>query len=1268
MTRNIYALLVGIDKYPSPVPELEGCVNDINAIEEYLKERIDQQNYQPHIVKLPNEDATRQAVIDNFEQHLGKAGSNDVALFYYSGHGSQEPAPPEFWHLEPDRMDETLVCWDSRTSNWDLADKELAYLIGEVAKNNPHIVVILDSCHSGSGTRDAIQKGVRHAPADRRPRELKDFIFSLSDLGEITKSSEDAANSTEEKSSSWNLPQGKHVLLAACRDREVASEYSVDGKQRGAFSYFLLDTLTKSNNILSYRELFKRTSALVRARIKDQTPQLEAINLGNLDDIPFLGDLQALKSRSPFFTLSFDGNDWVIDGGAVHGIPQPYGDPFLLALYPQGSKADDMRQPNLSIGKATIIEVQPHQSIVKIEPESLTTDPNTVLNAVIVSLPIPSLGIYIEGDDDAKASNQLKAVRQVLATSGHGGNKSLYVREVEVSTEAQYRLLIQNKQFVITKPNDDRPLVRQLQGYTEFNTIKVIKTLEHMARWSAVSSLSSQSSVLPENAIKLQIYRREVEVTDSHIHLEYENKDGKWNPPTFQIKLTNTTDKDLYCAILDLPETYGVIVADIFPQGDSTGGGTWIKAGKELWAMYKGKKEIPTSIPNELWNQGITEFQDVLKLIVSTKEFDAELLKQDELPPPNIGLKKSVYRSLAKPSALNNLMYRVQTRHFADSGESEVDDWITSQITITTTRPKDTQIINEDTVTDLGFGVTIQQNPGLKASARLSTVPQSTRDLGSHLLPPILRDYSQPFQFTASRGVDPGLSVLELQVSEADSSSILSVTSENPLILSVDKKLGEDEHVLPVAFDGEFFIPLGRGRGVGGGKTEIVIERLPDPVTERKRSLSGSIRIFFQKVISERLGLESPYPKLRVATVAPDEKVKYEEDTQKVKAAVALADKIVLYIHGIIGDTESMVPSVRRAKIEIDGQSKPLVEMYDLVLTFDYENLNTHIKDIGKQLKEKLEAVGLVPNHGKQLHIVAHSMGGLVSRSFIEQWGGNQVVQHLFMLGTPNAGSPWPAVQDTLTTALAIGLNSLSLSPLSAAVLGSLVAAIEAIDINLDEMHPTNSPFLAELNNFADPQCPYSIIAGNTSLMPVEANNKLQKFLKDSLRRVVEFPFLGENNDIAVTVASIKSVPDSRNPQPLKEEVACDHLSYFGHPAGLNGLANAVARAFGNIDRDARTSPVVDVMGGSNSNSYQLEVEVAEQNPVPIPNPITETNNQFEEPVTSSRSSNQLLMGAITIASFTALLIGFILWNQSQNKPPLEQKPASQSIQIHSLG
>ena len=104
---------------------------------------------------LKNGEATRQAVVDAFSDHLGKAKKGDVALFYYSGHGSQEQAPEEFWKLEPDHLDETLVLFDSRSpGSWDLADKEIAKLIGDVAAKGPHVAVILDCCHSGSGTRE----------------------------------------------------------------------------------------------------------------------------------------------------------------------------------------------------------------------------------------------------------------------------------------------------------------------------------------------------------------------------------------------------------------------------------------------------------------------------------------------------------------------------------------------------------------------------------------------------------------------------------------------------------------------------------------------------------------------------------------------------------------------------------------------------------------------------------------------------------------------------------------------------------------------------------------------------------------------------------------------------------------------------------------------------------------------------------------------------------------------------------------------------------
>ena len=631
MTHRIYGLLVGIDDYPPPVPKLEGCVNDVNAIEDYLRNRLDTNQYELHLQRLTtngqDEKPTRKAVIAGFEQHLSQATEQDVVLFYYSGHGSQEPAPPEFWHLEPDRMDETLVCWDSRTTDWDLADKELAYLIAQVAKNNPHIIIILDSCHSGSGTRDVVpSKGVRHSPADRRARSIEDFIFSLQDLEAIQINTTN--QETADEPSGWNLPVGRHIVLSGCRDSELASEYSGDGQQRGAFSYFLLDTLQKTNGSLTYRELFKRASTLVRSRVKDQSPQLESTIQEDLE-LPFLGGEGAIAKREPYFTLSYENNCWLIDAGAVHGILEGNGsDRLQLALYPLGTPVEQMRQLSAAVGEAQVIEVRPHQSVVEIitAPDELT--PDTVLNAVITSLPLPPLGVYFEGDEAA-----INLAKEELQTIGIGGQPSLYVREVENVTEAQYRLLAQGSQYLITKPTDNRPLVKQLDGYTPANARKAVENLEHIARWTAVVQLEeTPGNRIPADAVKMQFYQPDgTEIMNFPLQLSYQYQNGKWKTPTFRLKLTNTSEERLFCTVLDLPENYSVS-APLFPGNNS---GIWIEPGDEVWAFRK--KEIPASVPDKLWKQGVTEYQDVLKLIVSTAEFDASLMCQEGLEQPKLG-------------------------------------------------------------------------------------------------------------------------------------------------------------------------------------------------------------------------------------------------------------------------------------------------------------------------------------------------------------------------------------------------------------------------------------------------------------------------------------------------------------------------------------------------------------------------------------------------------------------------------------------------------
>src|SRR5207244_1159529 len=111
-------------------------------------------------------------------------------------------------------------------------------------------------------------------------------------------------------------------------------------------------------------------------------------------------------------------------------------------------------------------------------------------------------------------------------------------------------------------------------------------------------------------------------------------------------------------------------------------------------------------------------------------------------------------------------------------------------------------------------GVQLHGHPTLKANARLATAPLATRDL-NRSLPRLLVDdptVCRPFALARTRGAAPDLSVLELtEVSDPS-----AVTPAAPLRLTVPVPLAPDEHVLPVASDGEFFLPLGRVAGRAG--------------------------------------------------------------------------------------------------------------------------------------------------------------------------------------------------------------------------------------------------------------------------------------------------------------------------------------------------------------------------------------------------------------------------------------------------------------------
>jgi hypothetical protein len=108
MKPKLIALLVAINDYPDPIPALNGCINDLEKIAGYLG--TESEHFDINILKLTDGEATKENIAEKFVTHLGLAGPDDVALFYFAGHGTQEFADPVFETMEPDSKLEVLVC------------------------------------------------------------------------------------------------------------------------------------------------------------------------------------------------------------------------------------------------------------------------------------------------------------------------------------------------------------------------------------------------------------------------------------------------------------------------------------------------------------------------------------------------------------------------------------------------------------------------------------------------------------------------------------------------------------------------------------------------------------------------------------------------------------------------------------------------------------------------------------------------------------------------------------------------------------------------------------------------------------------------------------------------------------------------------------------------------------------------------------------------------------------------------------------------------
>lgn len=268
------ALLVGINDY-APAgpggPDLRGCVNDVRLA---LNTLVPMRVIQPHpsfTRILTDARATREAILAGLRWLLQPTARFERLIFFYSGHGTRTV---DTSGDEIDHQDEAICPHDYATAGL-IKDDDLAQIFK--GARNGVLEVILDSCHSGTGTREL--KALEALPEEETfgiryvepPVDQQFFIDAGSDVPvRGFMKWETNLNRLAVPVMSMN-----HVLWAACADNQTAAEARIGGQYNGVFSYCFFQTVAQTGFGIPRRQLDAIVNQKIHSMGYTQTAQVE---------------------------------------------------------------------------------------------------------------------------------------------------------------------------------------------------------------------------------------------------------------------------------------------------------------------------------------------------------------------------------------------------------------------------------------------------------------------------------------------------------------------------------------------------------------------------------------------------------------------------------------------------------------------------------------------------------------------------------------------------------------------------------------------------------------------------------------------------------------------------------------------------------------------------------------------------------------------------------------------------------------------------------
>lgn len=371
---NKRALIITIGNYPNN-SELNQTWADLasNNDKQLVYQQLVSQGFPKNQINTISDDqATAAGIKDGLKRLIESSKAGDLVYFHYSGHGQQVSDVDgalinnELLELdELDDFDEALVAYNAPFKAYEgyklqehVMDDELNYYFRKLKQkigSKGQVIVVLDACHSGSGTRGG---EVERTRGTGQP--------CIVDLGNKKSTKTKKVNNAglemdflfEESNNLANF-----VVFSGCKANEKNREYydTRTKKWYGSLSYSLVKSWNDLNTTSTYKDWYSRVNQFVSLEYNNaQHPELEGDNI----DVSVLNG-EIVETDIFYDVDEVNEGEIKLKSGYLLGLN--VGD--SISFFPNDTKRI---KDTTSLGVGVVSEIKNNDAIVSISTSFLT--------------------------------------------------------------------------------------------------------------------------------------------------------------------------------------------------------------------------------------------------------------------------------------------------------------------------------------------------------------------------------------------------------------------------------------------------------------------------------------------------------------------------------------------------------------------------------------------------------------------------------------------------------------------------------------------------------------------------------------------------------------------------------------------------------------------------------------------------------------------------------------------------------------------------------